>query len=46
MGRRYTGKEIDLIRTLTDGGLSSGEIADRLGRPKAGIRNIRYRMKP
>ena len=45
MGQRYTGEETDQIRTLTEEGLSSREIADRLGRPEAGIRNLRHRMK-
>ena len=45
MGKRYTKEEIKHIRDQTDEGLSSREIANRLGRPEAGIRNLRHRMK-
>jgi hypothetical protein len=45
MGKRYTKEEISRIQTLTQQGLTSNEIAIQLGRPEAGIRNIRYRMK-
>ncbi len=45
MGKRYTKDEISRIQTLTEQGLTSNKIASLLGRPEAGIRNIRYRMK-
>jgi hypothetical protein len=45
VGKRYTKEEISQIQALTIEGLSSREIADRLGRPEAGIRNLRHRMK-
>jgi DNA-directed RNA polymerase specialized sigma24 family protein len=38
-------EEISQIQVLTEEGLTSNEIATQLGRPEAGIRNIRYRMK-
>jgi hypothetical protein len=44
VGKRYTREEIDQIKTLYAEGLTSQEIASQLGRPEAGIRNIRYRM--
>jgi hypothetical protein len=44
VGKRYTKEEISQIQTLTIEGLTSNEIASQLGRPEAGIRNIRYRM--
>jgi DNA-binding CsgD family transcriptional regulator len=31
-------------KALTEQGLTSQEIASQLGRPEAGVRNIRYRM--
>jgi hypothetical protein len=45
VGKRYAKEEIDQIRSLTEEGLSSREIAERIGRPEAGIRNLRHRMK-
>ena len=45
MGKRYTREEISQIQALTEEGLTSNEIATRLGRPEAGVRNIRYRLK-
>ena len=45
MGKRYTEEEISRIKTLTEEGLTSNEIASQLERPEAGIRNIRYRLK-
>ena len=45
MGKRYTKEEISRIQALTEEGLTSNEIATQLGRPGAGIRNIRYRLK-
>ena len=44
MGKRYTKEEISQIQTLTEEGLTSNDIAYQLGRPEAGIRNIRYRL--
>ena len=43
-GKRYSRAEINQIRALIDEGLSNREIASKLGRPEAGIRNIRYRQ--
>lgn len=45
MGKRYTKQEINQIQALTTEGHTIKEIADMLGRPEAGIRNIRHRMK-
>lgn len=45
MGKRYTKEEISQIQTLKKEGLTSNEIASQLGRPEAGIRNIRHRLK-
>ena len=45
MGKRYTKEEISQIQALTIEGLSSREIANKFGRPEAGIRNLRHRMK-
>ena len=45
MGKRYTKEEINQIQALTIEGHTIQEIASRLGRPEAGIRNIRHRMK-
>ena len=45
MGKRYTKEEISRIQALTEEGLTSNEIASKLGRPEGGIRNIRYRLK-
>jgi IS30 family transposase len=45
VGKRYTQDEINQIQDLTKEGLTSNEIASRLGRPEAGVRNIRYRLK-
>lgn len=45
MGKRYSRDEIKEIQSLTEEGLTSNEIANRLGRPEAGVRNIRYRLK-
>ena len=43
MGKRYTKEETSPIRALTHEGHTIKEIAETLGRPEAGIRNIRYR---
>ena len=44
MGIRYSKEEMDQIQSLVAEGLTSREIASKLGRPEAGIRNIRYRL--
>ena len=43
MGRRFTGAEREQIGKLVSKGLTSREIAERLGRTEATVRNIRYR---
>ena len=43
MGRRFTGPEREQIQKLVSEGLTSREIAERLGRTEAAVRNIRYR---
>lgn len=44
MGGRHYGKEdVKQIEVLIEDGLTSKDIAQRLGRPEAGIRNLRYR---
>jgi len=45
LGRRYTQEEIQQIQALMDEGLANRQIATRLGRSEAGIRNIRHRTK-
>lgn len=45
MRRWYSREELNQINSLTKEGLTSREIAERLGRPEAGIRNVRYRLK-
>ena len=45
MPNRYSLEEIGQIRDLAVQGLSNREIAQRLGRAEAGIRNIRHRLK-
>ena len=45
MGRRYTLDEINQIQALLDEGLTNRDIATRLSRSEAGIRNIRHRTK-
>ncbi len=42
-GRRYKKDETIQIEALIEEGLTSREIAQKLGRSEAGIRNIRYR---
>jgi predicted transcriptional regulator len=44
VGKRYTREEISRIKALSEEGMTSQEIASQLGRPEAGIRNIRYRL--
>jgi DNA-binding NarL/FixJ family response regulator len=43
LGRRFTGPERELIVKLVSEGLLNREIAGRLGRTEAAVRNIRYR---
>jgi IS30 family transposase len=43
-GKRYSKDETNQIKTLIGEGLSNREIASKLSRPEAGIRNIRYRQ--
>ena len=45
LGRRYTHEEINQIQALIDEGLTNRDIATRLNRSEAGIRNIRHRTK-
>ena len=45
MGNRYSREELGRIEALIEEGLTSKEIAERLGRSEAGIRNLRYRKK-
>ncbi len=42
-GRRTSKEELQQIEVLVEEGLTNREIAQRLGRSEAGIRNIRYR---
>lgn len=42
-GRRTSKKELQQIETFIDEGLTNRQIAKRLGRSEAGIRNLRYR---
>jgi ParB-like chromosome segregation protein Spo0J len=44
LGHRYSKDEIGLIGSLVDEGLTDREIALKLGRSEAGIRNLRYRI--
>ena len=43
MGRRFNGAEREHIGKLVSEGLTSREIAEKLGRTEAAVRNIRYR---
>jgi transposase len=45
VGKRYTKEEIDQIKALVQEGFTNNEIATRLGRTEAGVRNIQHRMK-
>lgn len=45
LGRRYTPEEIHEIQALINEGLTNKQIATRLNRSEAGIRNIRHRTK-
>ena len=44
MGSRYSREELEKIKSLVGDGLTNREIAVQLGRPEAGIRNLRYRL--
>ncbi len=43
MGRRLVGSEKEQINSYVSEGLTNREIAERLGRTEAAVRNIRYR---
>jgi orotate phosphoribosyltransferase-like protein len=45
VGKRYTQEEISQIQTLTDEGLTDGQIATSLNRSENAIRNLRHRNK-
>ena len=45
MPKHYSQEETEQIRNFVVQGLSNREIAQRLGRAEAGIRNIRHRLK-
>jgi DNA-binding CsgD family transcriptional regulator len=45
VGRRYTKEEIKQIKALAEEGLTNQDIAERIGRPEAGIRNLRHRIQ-
>jgi transposase len=45
MPKRYSREETKQIQDLVAQGLSNREIAQRLGRAEAGIRNMRHRLK-
>jgi len=45
LGIQYTPKEIEEIQALAEQGLTNQQIADKLGRTPAAIRNIRHRNK-
>jgi len=44
-GRRTSKEELMQLEAMTEEGLTIREIAQRLGRSEAGIRNIRYRKR-
>lgn len=44
-GRRTSKEELMQLEAMTEEGLTIKEIAQRLGRSEAGIRNLRYRKK-
>ena len=44
MGNRYSREEQEQIKSLVKEGLTNREIAVQLGRPEAGIKNLRYRL--
>ena len=43
MGSRYTEQEKQEIQAFVNEGLTNKQIAEKLSRPEAGIRNLRYR---
>jgi len=45
LGTRYRPEEIEEIQILAEQGYSNQQIADKLGRTQAAIRNIRHRNK-
>lgn len=45
MGNRYSKDELGSIEPLILEGLTNREIASRLGRSEAGLRNVRYRLR-
>ena len=45
MGKQYTQEEIDQIQTLTNEGLTDGQIATKINRSENAIRNLRHRTK-
>lgn len=45
MGKRYTAEEIKQIKALAEEGVANRDIAERIGRTEAGIRNLRHRIK-
>jgi len=45
VGYRYSKEELARIEPLILEGLTNREIASRLGRSEAGLRNVRYRLK-
>jgi len=45
VGTRYSRQELEQIKALASEGLTNTEIATRLNRTEAGIRNIRHRLK-
>ena len=44
-GRRTSKEELQQIEVLAEEGLTNREIAQKLGRSEAGIRNLRYRKR-
>jgi len=44
-GRRTSKEELMQLEAMTEEGLTTREIAQRLGRSEAGIRNLRYRKR-
>ncbi len=44
-GRRHKAEEVDQLRAFVSQGLTSREIAQRLGRTEAAIRNLRHRER-
>lgn len=44
-GRRSTKEELTQLEAMTEEGLTTREIAQKLGRSEAGVRNLRYRKR-